>query len=309
MDLSIIIVNYNGKQDLLRCLGSLAAVGDEVACEVVVVDNGSTDGSVEAVRAAHPAVAVQDTGKNLGFAGGCNVGLALARGRHVLLLNPDTEVRPTALSLLVKALDDHPAWGIVGPMMVNPADRPYGAARRFPTPYFLFCESTRLLYIFPHCRFFSRYVYGERDLMTLDAVDQVEGSALMISGRARQSVGPMDERFFLFFEEVDWCKRVKDAGYEIHIVPAATIRHHGATTMSRFYRQSRVANARSAMNYFAKHHGEQGLRSLRRWMRCALTLRVMIVRLMLVFGPSEKLRMKLEGALAERLEYAQGIQP
>lgn len=307
MDLSVIIVNYNGKQDLLRSLSSLAAVRDELACEVIVVDNGSTDGSVAAASAEFPWVQFLNPGKNLGFAAGCNLGMAASTGKSVLLLNPDTEVLPGALITMVRALNEHPKWGIVGPLMVDAQDRPYRAARRFPSPFFLFCESTRLAFFFPRSRWFSSYFYSESAPQELDAVDQVEGSALMISEAARKAVGPMDERFFLFYEEVDWCKRVHDAGFEIHLVPTARIRHHRATTMSRFYANARIANAQSAMKYFQKHEGVYGLRKLQKWMRIALRIRMIITGTCLLVTQSETLRLKYEGAHVEYQEYRKGL--
>jgi len=307
VDLSIVVVNYNGKQDLLRCLASLEAVRGELAFEVIVVDNASTDGSVEAGRARFDWVQFVEAGQNLGFAAGCNLGLERARGRHAMLLNPDTEVLPDALCRMTAALDRHPTWGIVGSKMIDQEDHPYLAARRFPTPFYLFCECTRLVYLFPHSRRFGAYFYGDRDPGTLDSVDQVEGSALMICGTARQAIGNMDPRFFLFFEEVDWCKRVRDAGFEIHLVPDAVIRHHRSTTMSRFYVQARKANATSAMLYFQKHYGAAGLEQLRRWMRAALAIRIIAVTVAIWLGKGDIARRKIEGARAERQVYRAGL--
>jgi N-acetylglucosaminyl-diphospho-decaprenol L-rhamnosyltransferase len=307
LDLSVIIVNYNGKQDLLRCLVSLQGERDTLDLEVIVTDNGSTDGSVEAARNAYPWVQFELPGQNLGFAAGCNLGLAKAQGRHAMLLNPDTEVLPGSLCRLVTALDEHPGWGIIGPRMLNPQDHPYSAARRFPTPFYLFCECTRLAYIFPHSRLFAGYFYGEHSPETLDSVDQVEGSALVISGPARQTIGDLDNRFFLFFEEVDWCRRVIGAGFEVHIVKTAAVRHHRSTTMSRFYIEARKANARSAMLYFCKHHNPARLRSLRRWMSMGLCIRIAATTVAGWFGGGERAKLKAEGARAERQVYRQGL--
>ncbi len=307
MDLSVIIVNYNGKQDLLRCLESLEALRKELVFEVIVVDNGSTDGSLEEGGSRHGWVRFIEAGQNLGFAAGCNLGLAQAQGRHAMLLNPDTEVLPGALSRLVGALDQHPQWGIVGPRMLDQHNHPYLAARRFPTPFYLFCECTRLAYLFPHSRMFAGYFYGECPPEALDKVDQVEGSALMISGTARQAVGNLDPRFFLFFEEVDWCRRVWQAGFEIHVVQDAAVRHHRATTMSRFYIEARKANARSAMQYFEKHEGAEGLRRVRRWMKAALSLRIIAATVANWLGKGEIARLRVEGARAEKEIYRTGL--
>jgi GT2 family glycosyltransferase len=306
-DLSIIIINFNCRDDILKCLISLQSVSHELSVEIIIVDNGSTDDSCVVIEKSYPAVQVIRTGQNLGFAAGCNVGIQAATGRHVMLLNPDTEVLPGALPQLLEALDAHPQWGAVGPCMLNSQDRPYPAARRFPTPFFLFCECTRLIYLLPHSKFFARYFYGDRDLMALDDVDQIEGSALVISGAALKKIGGLDERFFLFFEEVDWCYRLKQAGFENHIVPLARIRHHQAKSMSRFYRQARQANAASAMHFFRKHHGDRGYRSIRRWMGTALWIRQIVTTLYGWFGGGTIARLRADGAKAERQIYRQGI--
>jgi GT2 family glycosyltransferase len=305
--LSIIIVNFNGKQDLLRCLASLDQVRNEAAFEVIVVDNGSRDGSVEACESLYPHWKYIRAGSNLGFAAGCNRGLAAAAALHAMLLNPDTEITPGALPKLLSALETHPQWGIVGPRMVDPSDRLYPAARRFPTPFYLFCECTRLAYLIPHMRLFAGYFYGDCRLETLDAVDQVEGSALVIRAEARERVGLLDEQFFLFFEEVDLCRRVKDAGFEIHLVQDAVVRHYRSTAMRKSYITARKANAESAMRYFLKHHGQPGLKSLRRWMTAALFIRQTVTRMLAIISESEKAELRANGAQAERAVYRRGL--
>jgi GT2 family glycosyltransferase len=306
-DLSVIVVNYNSGDVLPQCLTAVAVARTELKLDVIVVDNGSTDGSIESAEKAHPDFCFVRAESNLGFAKACNLGLAKARGRHYMLLNPDTEVMPGALKELVAALDENPQWGIIGPRMVDGQDRPYPAARRFPTPFFLFTESTRLAFLFPHSRLWARYFYGERNPANLGNIDQVEGSALAISGRARAVVGDLDERFFLYFEEVDWCLRVQQAGFENHIVSVAVVRHHRSTTMSRFFLDTRVHNAESAMKFFFKHHGERGLRSLRRWMCATLLLRETAMTLAAWFGAGERAKIRVAGARLERKIYRRGL--
>lgn len=307
MDISVIIVNYNAKSDLLRCLAALDSDRNGLDIEIIIVDNGSTDGSMEALEIAYPNCRFSRLGSNRGFAAACNVGLQQSRGRHAMLLNPDTEVQPHSLRKLVDALDSHPDWGVVGPRMVNQDDRPYPAARRFPTPFFLFCECTRLAYLFPKSPLFAGYFYGEQDITSLDRVDQIEGSALVLSGRARARVGLLDERFFLFFEEVDFCRRVAAAGLEIHIVQTATVRHYRSTTMSRFYVESRKAHALSAINYFLKHCGDNSTKSLRRWMITALWIRIIITEAIHLFTSGPLARLRADGARAELNIYKSGL--
>ncbi len=312
-DLSIIVVNYNSNPELRQCLSALERVRGELPFEVLVVDNGSTDGSWPAAQAEHPWCRFQALGENHGFAGACNHGLDAASGRHVLLLNPDTEVQPGALKTLVRDLDQHPAWGIVGPRMVTPPIPParegvlYPAARRFPTPWSLFCEITGLARLFPHTKRFNGYLYGERNRKVLSRVDQIEGSALMISAAARRVVGKLDPQFFIFFEEVDWCKRVHDAGFEIHLIQDAVVTHHRSTTMSKFFVPSRVHHAESAMKYFRKHYGTEGLCKLRRWMRVGLWIRTCVLRTLLLVKRSDAFRIRLEGTRTMREVYRRGL--
>jgi hypothetical protein len=308
-DLSIVIVNYHSLPELSACLSSLAAVRNECAFEVIVVDNGSDDDSMERAQTEQPWCRYVALGQNRGFAGACNAGLEIAEGRHAMLLNPDTEVLPGALPKLVLALDDHPTWGIVGPRMVDQSDQTYPAARRFPTAWYLFCESTGLAKMFPRIKLFNGYLYGERVPQTLDDVEQIEGSALMISERARQEVGNLDPQFFIFFEEVDWCRRVRAAGFETHVLSDAVIRHHRSTTMSRFFVPSRVHHAESAMKYFRKHGGESGLNNLRRWMRAALWIRALTLRLARLVKSDPQLRLRLDGTQAMRDAYRRGLTP
>jgi GT2 family glycosyltransferase len=306
-DLSIIIVNYNGGLELLYCLKALDRVRNELTFDVIVVDNCSTDGSLEAAESKNLNFIAIHACENLGFAAACNRGLAMALGRHAMLLNPDTEVQPNALSKLVAALDSHPKWGIVGPRMLDQFRHAYRATRRFPRPFDLFCETTRLAFLFPRSKLFAAYFYGERDPLALDEVDQIEGSALMISGSARKLVGNLDPQFFIFFEEVDWCKRVRAEGLEIHVVQEAEVLHLRSTSMSRNYLTTRPIHALSSMKYFRKHHGEQGLRNLRRWMIAGLWIREAAMWLASLLGKGKLARLRARGARLERRVYSRGL--
>ncbi len=304
-DVTVVIVNYNGGTDLLRCLAALegACAEDEGKIEVVIVDNGSQDGSGEIAAARYSGFKLIRAGENLGFAAGCNLGLREATGRQAMLLNPDTEVSRHAVRDLCRALDENPDWGIVGPRMLDGQGVPYAAARRFPRAFDLFCECTRLVHRFPRSKFFTGYLYAPKSPVELDEVDQIEGSALMIRGDVRRKIGDLDPRFFIFFEEVDWCKRVKEAGYEIHVVQCAEVVHHRSTTMSKYYVESRIRHATSALKYFEKHHGRRGVRSLRRWMICALLIRELATGIHAMFSGSEHARLRNRGARAERSVY------
>jgi len=303
--LSVIIVNYNNGKDILPCLQSLATNEQGIAFDVIVADNGSTDGSVESIRTRFPAVKVVELGENRGFGVGCNAGIRVAKDTAHLLLNPDTIVRPFALGRMYKKLTSNPRWGIVGARMLTSAGVPYRAARRFPTIRHLVIECLPVWRLFPNSRTFNDYLYGEQSIETLDEVDQVEGSCLMISREAYRKVGLLDERFFVFFEEVDWCRRVKEAGYEIHVVQDAEVEHHLSTTMSRNLPRTRVIHATSAMNYYKKWDGERGYEELRRRMKRALMVRIALLAPLALF--IERQRIRLRGALNERAAYVKGL--
>ncbi len=304
--LAIVIVNYNSAPEILACLRSLEQNFASNRCEIIVADNGSTDSSIALITAQYPHVRVLLLHENRGFAAACNAGMQAAVGTNILLLNPDTETDCAAVSALFGALQEHPQWGIVGARMVNGAGRPYRAARRLPTVRDLVFSATGLARLFPHSRYWNGYLYGERALESLDEVEQVEGSCLLISAAARQAVGDLDERFFIFFEEVDWCKRVREAGFEIHVVPSVEVKHHISTTMGRHYERTREYHAQSAMAYFRKHHGESGYRALRRAMRWALMLRAAMTGLPALLNIGN-MRRRFSGTLRELATYRRGL--
>ena len=213
----IIVLNWNGLADTLACLASLARL-DYLAHEVVVVDNGSTDDSVATVRATYPRVTLIETGENLGYVGGNNVGLEYARAMeadYALLLNNDTEVAPDFLRLLVEAAEADPAIGIVGPTIYY-----------FDRPNVVWSAGGDI-----------DWRRGRTRMIGLDEVDQgqfghavcpvdfVTGCALLIKMAVVEQVGMLDPRFFAYYEEAEWCVRASQAGFKILHVPRAKIWH------------------------------------------------------------------------------------
>ncbi|MBK6765155.1 MAG: glycosyltransferase family 2 protein [bacterium] len=290
---------------MLPCLRSLTETEQGIPFDVIVADNGSSDGSVESIKSQFPDVKVVLLGENRGFGVACNAGIKVAQDTAHLLLNPDTIVRPYALGRMYNKLAANPHWGIVGARMLTSAGVPYRAARRFPTVRDLVIECIPVWRVFPNTRTLNSYLYGELAVETLDAVDQVEGSCLMISREAYRKIGLIDERFFVFFEEVDWCRRVKEAGYEIHVVQEAEVEHHLSTTMSRNLPRTRVIHATSAMNYYRKWDGARGYEEVRRQMKRALLVRIALLAPLALF--SERHRIRLRGALNERAAYVKGL--
>ncbi len=257
MTLSIVIVNWRTRELLRACLRSLReALGERLAsgsAEVIVVDNASGDGSAEMVTAEFPEVRLLANGENRGYAAGNNQGIAAARGREVLLLNSDTEVPRAALELLEACLAERPKCGAVAPMLIHPDGRPQASLRGFPTPLALFGAVTGLARLAPPGSPLAGY--QPRALPSAaTAVEQPMASCFLIRGAALRAVGGFDEAFPIFFNDVDLCWRLREAGWEIWFLPEARVVHHGGAST----RQARMAmlweSHRGLHRYYRKHY-------------------------------------------------------
>ncbi len=253
-DLSILIVNWNVRDLLRRCLQSIFANLPPRQMEIIVVDNGSSDGSVEMVRAEFPRVHLIPNPDNRGFPAANNQGLAVARGRYILLLNPDTEVVGDALETMVAFADAHPDVGVVGPQLLNPDGTIQSSRRRFPTLATAIFESTWLQPCAPR-RLLTRYYVLDRPDDEIQDVDWVTGAALMARREAVEQVGPMDEGFFMYSEELDWCRRFRDAGWRVVYLPTARVVHYGGKSSEQVLPARHIHFQASKIRYFRKHHG------------------------------------------------------
>jgi N-acetylglucosaminyl-diphospho-decaprenol L-rhamnosyltransferase len=225
LDLTVVVVTYRSADFIVDCLATVTAARHTI--EIVVADNDSPDDTVAVVRAARPDVTVVETGGNLGFATAVNVGVAAGSGRHVLLLNPDTEVRPGALDALVDALDTDAALGIVAPRLLNTDGTDQGTARMLPTPAAaVFGRRSPLTRAFPGNRWSRRYLIGlDRDGSGAFDVEWVSGACLMSPRALFESLDGLDEGFFMHFEDADYCRRVLDAGRRVRCIPSAEVVH------------------------------------------------------------------------------------
>lgn len=225
-DLAVVIVNYRTPDDVSASVASIERTGEDVVAEIVVVDNASGDGSAELVRERHPGIQVLGQKENRGFAAGVNAGFGASSAPYVLVLNPDTEVRPGALAALRDHLRENPRGGVAGPVLLD-GD---GAVRldsykALPSLWSLFCGA-----FFPLGRAlmgtrFHPELRAARDSEKGGPVARVCGSAMAIRREAFDEAGPMDEGYFLYFEEVDWQRRAGAQGWGIEVVPAARVVH------------------------------------------------------------------------------------
>jgi len=255
MELSIIVVNYRSLEPLLACISSLRSDPMGPAAEIVVVDNDARDDCAQALAQRFPEVRVIANHANLGYARAVNQGIRASSGEFVLVMNPDCEVRHGALRTLVDFLRAHPRTAVAGPRILNPDGSLEYSARAFPDHLtFLFNRYSLLTRLFPNNRFSRRYLLTDWDHASVRDVDWVSGACLMVRREAIERVGPMDEAFFMFNEDVDWCRRMRTSGWAVSYVPDAVVIHHiGA---SRRKVQARVIYARhlGMIHYFHKHH-------------------------------------------------------
>jgi N-acetylglucosaminyl-diphospho-decaprenol L-rhamnosyltransferase len=240
LDLSVVIVSYNTRELLRRCLASLERSEELGSHEVYVVDNASVDGSPAMVKGEFPQVRLVCSAVNGGYAYGNNLALRQARGRRILLLNPDTEVKPTAIAEMVRYLDAHPKAAAVGPKLVRPDGTLDLAARRsIPTPAVAFYRLSGLSRVFPHSQRFGRYNLTYLDPDQESEVDVLAGAFMLLRREAIEEVGLLDERFFMYGEDMDWAYRVARRGWRILYNPRVTVLHHkGASSRQHSHRMT-----------------------------------------------------------------------
>ncbi len=255
MRLSIIIVSWNVRQPLVACLQSLERHPPADPPEVIVVDNASTDGAVEVVRRDFPWASVLRNEENCGFAAANNRGIAVAQGEYLLLLNPDTLVHPRALETLCAFLHAHPDVGACGPRLLNEDGTLQPSARQFPSFRASLYRHTILRHLFVFRGHYRRWMMSDFPYDRQRDIDQLMGAALMLRRSAVDQVGLIDERFFMYYEEVDLCHRLRQAGWRIVFVPEATITHLGGESARQVPVAARIMMLNSLLGYFRKHRG------------------------------------------------------
>jgi GT2 family glycosyltransferase len=260
VDLSVVIVNHNVKDFLYQCLRSLEQAARGISVQVIVVDNGSTDGSVAYLEPLFPAVEFIRLEENLGFGRANNLALAQARGDFILLLNPDTLLAERTLEVMLDYMRRHPEVGMGGCKILNPNGTFQLACRRsFPTPWSSFCKVFGLQRLFPRSPLFARYNQTFRNPDETHFVDAISGSFMFTRRAVLEEVGGFDPAFFMYGEDLDLCYRICRAGWKIAYVPqTSTIHFKGEST--RRSSLDRVRVFYQAMEiYVRKHHGKSSL--------------------------------------------------
>lgn len=254
--LSVLMVTYNSSQTINGCIESVLAEIKASPGELIIVDNHSTDDTsalLESYAAQHPEIILQLNKVNRGFAIGNNQALALASGEHFLILNPDTVLETGVLNALLEALESDKNIGIVAPQLQFPDGRIQKTCRRFPRHIDVIYNVFGLSNFFPGSRQFNGWKMGDFDHETARQVDQPAGAALLIRGKLFRELNGFDMNFPMFFNDVDLCKRVKNAGYEIWYLPQFVIQHLGGASVKQARLKMTLSSHVSFFRYFEKH--------------------------------------------------------
>jgi GT2 family glycosyltransferase len=269
-DLSIVIVNWNVRELLRRCLESLLGsdglsvggldtlrdlTGQGWTAEVIVVDNASADGSVAMLAQDFPSVKVIANPDNWGFTRANNQGLAASCGRHVLFLNPDTELAPSAVALMLEWAEAQPSAGVIGPQLRYGNGSLQSSRRRFPTLATFFLESTIIQRWWPQNQVLRRYYVLDRPDDAVSQVDWVVGACMLVRRAVLEQIGGFDEGFFMYSEELDLCRRAVDAGWQVVYLPAAVVTHYEGKSSEQVVAARHIRFHSSRVRYVQKYHG------------------------------------------------------
>jgi hypothetical protein len=254
MDLSIIIVNYNVKEFLQNLIYSIYKAGENLKYEIIIVDNASDDGSVEFLKEKFPDIKLIVNEKNVGFSKANNIGLAAAKGKYLLLLNPDTIVQEDTFEKMISFFESTPDAGLAGCKILNPDGTLQLACRRsFPGPWTSFCKVTGLSNLFPNSKIFAKYNLTFLNENETYEVDAISGSFMMIKREVLEKVGNLDEQFFMYGEDLDWCYRIQKAGFKVYYVHNTQIIHYkGESTKRSGIDETKIFY--NAMHLFVKKH-------------------------------------------------------
>lgn len=252
-DLSVLVVTYKSRKDIEACLQSVTAALDGLASEVVVVDNASGDGTAE-LAARHPGVRVLALTDNVGFGAGINCGLQATKGRYVLWVNPDGRLIGGSLRQVIAWMDTHPDVGIVGGKILDPDGTVQRSARAFPSYGAALGHRYSLLTKwFPSNPWSRRYLRGEATFGEAEPVDWVSGAFVLHRRAVSDALHGLDEQFFMYVEDVDFCRRAWDAGWKVYFHPGVVMEHEVGGSSRQVNRPMILARHRSMWRYYKKH--------------------------------------------------------
>lgn len=288
IQLSIVVVNWNSKDFVAACLESIYRSNAEATFEVIVVDGGSFDGCGDMIAARFPKVVFIQSDKNIGFGRSNNLGFSKAKGKHVLLLNPDTEVEPGSLDSMIHALETLPNVGAIGPRILN-TDRTLqrSCVQPLPTPLNQALDSDFLRRLLPHSKLWSLNSAFERSEAT--SVQALSGACIAMPSSLFKQIGGFTPDYFMYAEDMDLCLKVQRAGFQVYHIPYAEIVHHGGgssqTTFSKF---SVVMNLHALGQYMHINHGEFAKLRFRIFMMTSALVRSLLIGVARTFSKPPK---------------------
>jgi GT2 family glycosyltransferase len=274
-DLTVIIVNWNVGHLVRDCLKSLYDLTEQVSFEVIVVDNCSRKGDLDEAMATFPQVNFIFLDENFGFAKANNVAIKLARGTFVALLNPDTYLLNNAFDLMLAYMRKRSKVGAVGPKLVTPdGSIQFDAARNLPNLMTEFSQQFFLYKLFPRSRLWGTYWMGWWDHQDRRDVGALCGACMVVRAEVIRKVGPLDEDFFLYMEDVEWCYRIRHAGWKLTYLPVAEVKHLVSRSFAQNSVASRYASFKGCVLFFRKHHGLPAALVARALILCGSLLRI-----------------------------------
>lgn len=275
-DVTIAIINWNGLNWLDTCLNSILKYPPLHEFELMVVDNGSTDGSQKHLRKNYPNVYLIENAGNLGYAAAANQALRTSKARYVLILNTDIELDSEAVDILIEFADDHEKAAVVGPKLLNPDGSVQLSGRNFPS--FIDGFMHAFLGIFwPNNRFTQRYKRSHWDRKSARDIDWVSGAAMLIRREAAAQVGFFDEHYFMYVEDMDLCYRLWQQGWEVYFCPEATAVHFLGQSSSQSSGKMIIEFQRSLYYFFTKRYARSWKRHLKYVVALGLALRGLIL--------------------------------
>jgi hypothetical protein len=256
--LSIVIVTWNAKTVALECVDSLSKLQSSIPSEVIVVDNASTDGTPQAIEARFPQVQLIRNQSNLGFAKANNIGIAASKGKYLCLLNSDVVVPAGCFETMLAYMEQHPDIGVLGPKMISPDGGVGQSVAKFPTVWNSLCCALAFHRVFRQSEALGGYMMEGFPYDRIEDVEVLTGWFWMVPRGALEQVGGLDERFFMYGEDIDWCYRFHNAGWRVVFFPEAKALHYGAASSAQAPTRFYVEMQRANQQYFRKHHGRLG---------------------------------------------------
>lgn len=256
MKLSIIIVSWNVRDDLLKCLHSINENKPSCTYEVIIIDNASTDETADMIKKHFPEIKLIANHDNRGFAAANNQGMKVSQGEYILLLNPDTILHPKSFDILIDFLENNKDVGACGPKLLNTDGSIQGSVRHFPSFRGALHRHTAFKFLGIFKSEYKNWVMHDFKNDKQKDVDQIMGAALLVRKSITEQVGLMDERFFMYYEEVDLCYRIKQAGWRIVYIPQAVITHIGGGSSGQITVSKRIMATASLLEFFRKHRGK-----------------------------------------------------